>query len=175
MKTCSKSPIINKLLEANKEYINNADKNFYAELEKGQSPFALIVSCSDSRVVPEHIFLVPAGSLFVIRTAGNVINEGELASIEYGIEHLKIKTIIVLAHTNCGAIHATIRKEKGKYLSPILDNISYHIIDECDETKASKLNALGQVNYIKEKFKNFKVDVVAMIYDIQTLKVDLID
>ena len=64
--------------------------------ENGQHPFALIITCSDSRVVPEYIFDKPVGNLFVIRTAGNVINDGELATIEYAIEHLKIKTILVI-------------------------------------------------------------------------------
>ena len=108
-----------RLLKGNKIYVKNANKELLDTLSKGQNPYALIVTCSDSRVVPEHIFSTSLGELFVIRTAGNVINEGELASIEYGIEHLNIQYVLILGHTHCGAVHAAIHHEKGKYLSCI--------------------------------------------------------
>ena len=174
MKTYLKSQNLNNLISGNDYFINHANKDHYQKLSNGQNPYALIITCSDSRVIPENIFNVEAGSLFVIRTAGNVINEGELASIEYGIEHLNIKTVVVLGHTHCGAIHAAIHKEKGKYLAPILDNITRNILDEHDECKATKLNAIKQVEYIKEKFPEYNGEVLAMIYDIETLKVDII-
>ena len=62
----------------------------------------------------------------MIRTAGNVINEGELATIEYAIGHLKVKRVIVLGHTYCGAIHAAIHNEKGQYLDPIVSLKDIH-------------------------------------------------
>ena len=89
------------ILDNNKELKDRRD-----ELVKGQHPDTLVITCSDSRVVPEYIFNAKLGELFVIRTAGNVINEGELATVEYAIEHLKVKHIIVLGHTHCGAVHA---------------------------------------------------------------------
>ena len=79
-------------------------------------------------MVPEYIFNAKLGELFVIRTAGNVINEGELATVEYAIEHLKVKRIIVLGHTHCGAIHAAINDEQGKYLDPILRRIKTTLV-----------------------------------------------
>ena len=114
--------IENKWLDGHKVFkesiFNDSNKlKIVKEQINGQSPFALIVSCSDSRVSPEIIFNTFLGELFVIRTAGNVINEGELASIEYGIKHLNIKYCLVLGHTHCGAIHAAMHKEKGEYLS----------------------------------------------------------
>ncbi len=136
--------------------------------EDGQHPYALIITCSDSRVVPEYIFDKWLGELFVVRTAGNVINEGELATIEYAIEHLKIKYIMVLGHTHCGAVHAAIHHEKGKYLDPILDNIEEAIQEEKDEYQASWLNAKKQVRYIKEKFPDFDGEIVSAIYNIET-------
>ena len=84
--------------KGNQEFLNILDNNKELkdrrdELVKGQHPDTLIITCSDSRVVPEYIFNAKLGELFVIRTAGNVINEGELATVEYAIEHLKVKYI----------------------------------------------------------------------------------
>ena len=157
-----------RLITGNQTFKNNANKMRMKELSKGQNPYALIITCSDSRVIPEEIFSCSLGELFVIRTAGNVINEGELASIEYGIEHLHINYVLVLAHTHCGAVHAAIHHEKGRYLSPILDNISNCICGECDERKASIKNALKQVEYIKSKFTDYKGIVKSALYDIET-------
>lgn len=79
-----------------------------AELTKGQVPFAVIVSCSDSRVPPELIFDQGLGDIFVIRVAGNVLGPIELGSVEYAVEHLGAKLVVVLGHEQCGAVKATI-------------------------------------------------------------------
>ncbi|KAH3756127.1 carbonic anhydrase [Pelomyxa schiedti] len=76
------------------------------ELASGQHPVAVIVTCSDSRVCPEYIFDQSLGDLFVIRTAGNVVDDVELGSIEYAVEHLHSHLIVVLGHTACGAVTA---------------------------------------------------------------------
>lgn len=76
--------------------------------ENGQHPYAVIVTCSDSRVPAEHIFNAGIGELFVIRTAGNVIGDHALGSVEYGMEHLGAKLVVVLGHTNCGAVDAAL-------------------------------------------------------------------
>ena len=139
-----------KLLKGNQAFINSLNKckekkECCAELVNGQHPYALIITCSDSRVEPEEIFSTFLGELFVIRTAGNVINDGELATVEYAIEHLHIKYILVLGHTHCGAVHAAIHNEHGKYIDVILNKIRSNIGNECEETKASKKNALEVV------------------------------
>jgi len=157
----------------NKEFLDKLEndknlKNKRDELVKGQYPKLLVITCSDSRVVPEFIFNCSLGDVFVIRTAGNVINEGELATVEYAIEHLKVKRIIVLGHTHCGAIHASIHNEKGQYLDPILRRIKLNIGNTCNELEASKLNAMKEVNYIKEKFPHFEGTIESKIYDIET-------
>ena len=164
------------LNNGNKEFLNKLDKdinlkNKRNELVKGQHPDTLIITCSDSRVVPEFIFNASLGDLFVIRTAGNVINEGELATVEYAIEHLKVKHIVVLGHTHCGAIHASIHNEKGLYLDPIIKRIRYNIGDTCNELEASKINANKEVGFIKEKFPRYEGTIQALIYDIETSKV----
>ena len=160
-----------RLMSGNSDFRNGVNRNKLEELSKGQHPYALVVTCSDSRVIPEEIFSCSLGELFVIRTAGNVINGGELASIEYGIEHLGIEYVLVLAHTHCGAVHAAIHNEKGRYLSPILDNIKRCIGNECDERQASLKNALKQVEYLKGKFPEYQGQIKAALYDIETAEV----
>jgi carbonic anhydrase len=79
----------------------------------GQSPFAVIVSCSDSRVPPEIVFDQTLGQLFVIRTAGQVIDEAARGSITYGVDFLKAPLLLVLGHSGCGAVEAAIAALQG--------------------------------------------------------------
>jgi len=76
------------------------------ELTKSQHPFAAIVSCSDSRVPPEIVFDEGLGDLFVVRVAGNVMNDENLGSVEYAVDHLAVRLIVVLGHQRCGAVKA---------------------------------------------------------------------
>ena len=159
--------------QGNKDFINKINndvslKERRDELVKGQHPEVLVITCSDSRVVPEMIFNCSLGDIFVIRTAGNVINEGELATVEYAIEHLKVKRIIVLGHTHCGAVHASIHNEKGRYLDPILSRIKLNVGNICNELEASKINAIKEANFIKEKFPEYQGIIESKIYDIET-------
>src|SRR5947209_7883859 len=87
-----------------------------AALAKDQKPFAVIVSCSDSRVPPELVFNVGLGDVFVIRTAGEVVDAVALGSIEYAVEHLGSSLIVVLGHQQCGAVAAAVSgaNETGK-------------------------------------------------------------
>src|SRR5262249_7971690 len=78
------------------------------DLAKGQRPFAIILSCADSRVPPELVFDQGLGDLFVVRVAGNVTDPVVLGSIEYGVQVLKAPLIIVLGHESCGAVQAAI-------------------------------------------------------------------
>jgi carbonic anhydrase len=77
-------------------------------LTQGQSPFAMILSCADSRVPPEYIFNTGLGELFVIRAAGEVIDKSVLASLEYGAEHLHVPLLVVMGHESCGAVKAVV-------------------------------------------------------------------
>ena len=79
-----------------------------ALFEAGQAPYACIVACADSRVVPEHVFMAGLGELFCVRVAGNVVDDMELASCLYAAEHLRVPLVLVLGHTHCGAIEAAI-------------------------------------------------------------------
>jgi carbonic anhydrase len=102
---------LEKLMEGNKRYVNGnpLEKDLKARREKtleSQKPFCTIVSCSDSRVVPEFIFDANIGEVFVIRTAGNIVDTITLGSIEYGVEHLGTPLLVVLGHEKCGAVTA---------------------------------------------------------------------
>ena len=164
------------LKKGNQQFLDKLNKDQELKdkrdlLVKGQHPDTLIITCSDSRVVPEFIFNCSLGDIFVIRTAGNVINESELATIEYAIEHLKVKSIIVLGHTHCGAVHAAIHREKGQYLDPILNRIQRNITSVCDELEAAKIDASKEAIYIRNKFPQYKGTIEEMIYDIEPSEV----
>lgn len=106
------SEAISKLKEGNGRYTSGnlqhpgQTTERRAELTKTQHPFAAIVSCSDSRVPPEIVFDQGLGDLFTVRVAGNVMNDEELGSIEYTVDHLGTRLILVLGHQSCGAVKA---------------------------------------------------------------------
>jgi carbonic anhydrase len=92
-----------------------------AALSKGQTPFATILSCADSRVPPEIVFRTGLGDLFVIRAAGNITDRAILASVEYATEHLEVPLIVVMGHESCGAVKAAVETPASKSLGPNLD------------------------------------------------------
>src|SRR5678810_494388 len=107
--------------------------NRIRELKKGQNPFVVVVSCSDSRLPPELIFDQGLGDVFSIRTAGNVIGDYELGSIEYAVEHLHCKLIVVLGHENCGAVQAYASSENENHTGDHIQNIVNYIASEDEE------------------------------------------
>jgi len=114
---------LQRLVDGNERYVANTPVNVDHSAERvarslGQQPFAAIVACSDSRVVPELIFDQGPGELFIVRVAGNFINEDGLASLEYGVAVLGLKTILVLGHSSCGAVDATIKSIEDRELPP---------------------------------------------------------
>lgn len=103
---------LERLKKGNDLYINNESElvdissKRREELKNGQNPFAVVVSCSDSRVVISHIFNTGLGDIFDIKLAGNVVDDLALGSIEYGVEHLGVKLLVVMGHESCGAVTA---------------------------------------------------------------------
>ena len=144
----------------------------------GQHPYAIVVCCSDSRVVPEAIFSAGIGEIFVIRAAGNVINNTQLGSIQYAAGHLGCKVIIVLGHTHCGAVGASLQGGGHGFVKFLTDDIIAAIGGEKDEYKASCLNAKAGVEKIKSALADDPesltptTDVIAAIYDIEDGHVD---
>ncbi len=106
---------LKKLLDGNRSFVQNRLKikeksapGLRRRLASGQHPYAVILSCSDSRVPPEIIFDKGLGELFVVRDAGNVVNPVVVGSIEYGVQHLGARLIMVLGHGQCGAVKAAL-------------------------------------------------------------------
>jgi carbonic anhydrase len=103
-----------RLTEGNKRFVSGALKRKDLASQRsgtvnGQTPFAIIITCSDSRVPPEMIFDESIGQLFVIRLAGNVVDSLALGSVEYAVEHLHAHTLVVLGHQSCGAVKAAVQ------------------------------------------------------------------
>lgn len=186
---------LQKLVEGNKRFTSGSPMhphetlNRIRELKKGQHPFVIVVSCSDSRVPAELVFDQGLGDIFSIRTAGNVIGDYELGSIEYAVEHLNCKLIVVMGHKGCGAIKAFI-DSKGNYENPDhIKKIVEYIQNEpeeknlLNEDKLSYENAINAniqngVNFLKtaepilsENFKQKKITIVGALYDIESGKV----
>ncbi|MBQ9188141.1 MAG: carbonic anhydrase, partial [Clostridia bacterium] len=106
-----------KLSLGNRYYLEAADPALRLKTaEHGQHPYAIVVCCSDSRVIPEQIFHAAIGDLFVIRVAGNVLDNHQLGSIEYAAGHLHCRHILVLGHTGCGAVAAALSGEGDGFI-----------------------------------------------------------
>lgn len=138
----------------------------------GQKPYAVVITCSDSRVIPEVVFSAGIGDLFVIRVAGNIVGDNQLGSVEYASEHLGCNLAVVLGHTDCGAVAATCDGAEGHHVMSIIDEIRNAIGNETDRYKANILNIKQSVAKIENniKFDGFKV--VGAMYDIESGKVD---
>lgn len=150
------SEALEKLAEGNTKYVvsdvngGNISRALRAYTsEHGQQPYAIIITCSDSRVIPESIFSAGIGDLFVIRVAGNVIDDHQLGSIEYAAGHLGSPVVVVLGHTWCGAVDAAINSDPEGYIKFITDEIKLAIGDEKDDYRACCLNVARSVDIIE--------------------------
>lgn len=181
---------LNLLKEGNSRFINEKYSNIHIdkitrkELSKGQHPFAVVVTCSDSRVSPEILFDQGLGDLFVIRTAGEVISDVEIGSIEYALEHLGTNLVVVLGHDECGAVKATIAGgELPKNIKAIADLIAPAVNEAKKETGNLLDNSIkNNVKLVMDTFnkkttldlKHEEVKVVGAIYDFDENKVEFL-
>jgi len=101
---------LRRLLEGNERYVGNRPRQRpapdRAALAAGQAPFAAVLTCADSRVAPELVFDQEVGDLFVVRIAGNFVTNDVLASLEYAVAYLEVPLLLVMGHSNCGAVSA---------------------------------------------------------------------
>jgi len=165
------------LIEGNKRFVQGklTDKSDYKEerdaLDNGQYPFAVVLTCSDSRAAPEIFFDQKLGDIFVIRNAGNVADTEALGSIEYAIEHLKTKLVVVCGHRHCGAVTAAC---SGGDFSPNVKRIVDHIKPAVDKggdiDKVVHSNVEVMVEKVKsdEVVRHLGVKVVGAYYDIHS-------
>lgn len=188
-----------RLKEGNRRFVEDAEacaSNLAAirgELVGGQQPWAIILTCSDSRVSPELVFGGSTlGELFVIRNAGNVLDTGALGTIEYGTEHLKSPLVVVMGHSKCGAVTAACDEVTkgavpagsiGKMVEPILPVVlSAKDKGEGLVAETVRLNAISgarriaeESHIVSELMDHGAVKIVAAVYDIASGEVEFIE
>ena len=161
-----------RLETGNKKYIEIVDKRrLKATADNGQQPFAIVICCSDSRVIPEQIFGAEIGDIFVIRVAGNVLDRHQLGSIEYAAGHLDCNHIIVLGHTGCGAVTAALSGGGDGFIQYITDDILEAVGSERDPYKACCMNVEHSVERLRKEFDEHPeiggVVIEGAVYDIR--------
>ena len=168
--------IINRLKEGNKQFVKdrlsqeNIDKSTRKSLVKGQDPFAIILSCADSRVIPELIFDTGLGELFVVRVAGNVANTSSIASMEYSVANLKTQVLIVLGHQNCGAVTAAVKGgDNGYNLNHLLAHILPALDATSDDASVDEVIRKNAKLTVKELTK--RSDIIASAVESEKLKI----
>jgi carbonic anhydrase len=188
---------LKRLMQGNVRYAANMPKvkNFSAgraARTKAQYPIAAILSCADSRVAPELAFDQGPGDVFVVRVAGNFVNDDGLASFEYAVRFLGVPLLMVLGHSNCGAVGAAIKVVKDNaelpgHLPELVDSIKPAVLAAQARNPNDLLSAateenvllnaqrLGQdVPILSEAVAAKKIAVVGGVYDLATGKISLI-
>ena len=183
---------LTRLKEGNQRYLMNATRAAErAATAQDQSPYAIVLTCADSRVAPEILFDESLGQLFVVRVAGNVVDSDVLGSIEYAVEHLHSHFLVVLGHESCGAVKAAI---DGGTLPPDIAGLVAKISPAVDVAKSQKLDAAGtlaaaarenallqsrqaiaQSEVLAGFVKQGELKVSAAVYHLDTGKVEWLD
>ncbi len=177
---------LNRLMIGNNEYLKA--KHGMGEVssdlrdrlaQEGQNPYAVIITCSDSRVVPEHIFSCGLGEVFVIRVAGNVVGSTQIASAAYAVSHLGVPLVMVLGHSDCGAVGAALDHCDDEALQPLIAPICDAIGQETDPLRACLLNVESSVGALRADSvlgpaeQAGAIMIQGAIYDLATGRVSL--
>ena len=137
---------VKRLEDGNAHFRKNTDLSFLARLAQKQEPFIAVLTCSDSRVVPEKIFNLSLGDVFVVRVAGNSASEPSvLGSLEYAVEFLHIRVLLVLGHTGCGAIREAMDWKGPANLSKVIRDID-RARDKVGEGMSNDVDAIAESN-----------------------------
>ncbi len=182
------------LVEGNKRFLNNLkiNRNLLQQLNDtagGQYPFAVVLSCMDSRTSVELIFDKGLGEIFSIRIAGNVVNDDIVGSMEYACNVVGTKLIVVLGHTRCGAIHGACNKVEMGNLTGLLEKIKPALEKgnpnngDCADPeiydKVTSNNVLNSIEEILERssiirnlFKEGRIGIVGGVYSVESGKVE---
>ena len=156
----AKSPaqILSELKKGNERFVSGnvrsdgQGKQDIKRLAEGQSPGAIVLSCSDSRVPPEAVFDQKLGEMFTVRTAGETLSPQAIASIEYAIANLGSKLVVVLGHTKCGAVKAAVETLSGK--SAGSENLDKLVGDIHPRIKAKAAGKNSAPDYKEESWLN---------------------
>ncbi len=184
-------PALAKLKAGNEHFVTEAKspakptRERRLETAKSQNPFAIVVGCSDSRTPPEMIFDQNIGDLFVVRTAGEVVGDYELGSIEYAVEHLGARLIVVLGHARCGAVQAAVAGETAPgHVGSIVRNIRPAVLSVSHQAGDPLQSAIkGNVEQVAAQIRKeaqlgslaSEVKVVRAYYDFDTGKVEWLE
>ena len=185
------------LKEGNKRYLKRTEQERCHEKRRetyhyGQNPWAIVLTCADSRVSPELIFDVGIGELFVVRVAGNIANSSSVASIEYAVHNLGIELVVVLGHEDCGAVRAALEGKAHTYnlnqllghLGIVADKFGAKWAEAKSQTKkreieydATEDNARNVAKQLKQQspevlLPNNKLSIVPAVYQTGSGKVD---
>ncbi|KYK27887.1 MAG: hypothetical protein AYK23_02030 [Candidatus Proteinoplasmatales archaeon SG8-5] len=166
---------LEKLIEGNASFVA-VEGEYVGRHVEGQSPKAAVLTCADSRVIPEKIFDRGIGELFVIRVAGNVAYEASvIQSLEYAVEHLKVPLLMILGHTNCGAVKAA---EESAGPEGILREIAESFAQGDDHVRE---NVRRQMSLLPERSKAIglavdsgQLEIHGAIYNLENGRVEVI-
>lgn len=181
------------LLEGNGRYVAglsiHPDQSIErrAALTGGQAPFAVVLTCADSRVAPELFFDQGLGDLFVIRNAGNVLDDHVIGSMEYAVEHLHVPLIIVVGHEKCGAVSAAVAGGAVPgHIHSITDDLA-PVIEQTKDLPGDKVDNVVRANaqraveillhvepILKEAAGDHKLLIVPARYDLDTGKIEIL-
>lgn len=169
--------LIERLSGGNLRFVRDGNRQLRVDTAiHGQHPHAIVICCSDSRVIPEKIFSADIGELFVIRVAGNVLDNHQLGSVEYAAAHLGCELIVVLGHTGCGAVGVALSGGGDGFIKFITDEILEAVGTERDPYRACRLNVEHAVGRLKDEFHDHpeipSIGIVGAIYDIETGSVE---
>jgi carbonic anhydrase len=177
------------LLAGNERFVTgahvhpNQDAATRGELARGQRPFALIFGCADSRVAAEIIFDQGLGDLFIVRTAGHVVDSGVLGSIEYGVELLGIPLVGILGHDSCGAVSATVEAldngpMPGGYLRDLVERVTPSVLAarqagrvgtdeiEAEHVRQTGLLLVDRSRALANAVNQGRTAIVGLVYDL---------
>jgi carbonic anhydrase len=177
---------LERLLAGNRRYLSGLPASRYGtahrrtEVAEHQHPFAVVVCCSDSRVGPEVVFDQGLGDIFVFRTAGEVVDDVGLGSIEYAVDHLGVPLVVVLGHERCGAVAATLKGGEApghigaliKAIEPAVAESKGASGDQLDNAVRAQVRAV--VRQLKAAELLHKAEVVGARYDLDTGAVEVI-
>ncbi len=184
---------LRKLTQGNSRYRSNHLLHphqtgvFRARLVAGQHPFACVLSCADSRVPPEIVFDEGLGDLFVVRVAGNIVDDAVTGSLEYAVEHLGVPLVVVMGHTGCGAVKAALAGGEPdthiqalvKAILPAVEQASHQPGDrELNTTRANVLLAVHELETAKPILSKLvhegKIQILGAVYHLDTGAVELL-
>ncbi len=189
---------LRRLLDGNARFVagkGSAFTGFRADFVSGQSPSAVVVGCSDSRVPAEIVFDVGLGDLFVVRVAGNIVAASQVGSVEFAVSQFGTRLVVVMGHTRCGAIDATLRAIDGAEREPgqiawiterILPAIREVAAAEADPLRRSLAAMAANVRasatqlshgskVIEDLVQEGRVQIVAAVYAVESGAVTILD